>query len=218
MMVEAVGRLVWGVEVRVDDRVLFFSPGAWRADPAGAIRYAPDREIRTAALYGSRVEYDVRFTTNDLGFIDVRDYGTRATRERAGGIAIVGDSFTAGFHGGNPWVPRLAERARRARPAARVYNLGVGATGIGDFRRLLKSVQGQIEFDRIAIVLISDDVTRPQWRPLEHEGRLHLCRVEDAPSKCASSRSRILLFDDVAQGPGGACRAGDRERAGRRTR
>jgi hypothetical protein len=68
-------------------------------------------------LQDGDIVYDVRFTTNDLGFIDHEDYSSDGDRPAdAPRLVFVGDSYTAGFHGGTPWVPALRDDARRADP------------------------------------------------------------------------------------------------------
>jgi hypothetical protein len=147
------------------------------------------------ALHHDQVEYDVTFPTNDLGFIDYEDYREGAA-EGLLGTAIVGDSFTAGFHGGNPWVPRMRDRARANDPDVQVYNLGVTATGLGAFRGLLHSVDQELDFDRIAVVMITDDVGRRRWAPVENDGKLVMCPDSLPRSQCEAMPSRLLILED----------------------
>jgi hypothetical protein len=81
---------------------------------------------------------------------------TGQRRAKAPRYAFVGDSFTAGFHGGTPWAPALRDRARRANPDLQIYNLGVSGTGFEHFSRLLKSFATEVDFSDIVILAISD--------------------------------------------------------------
>ena len=90
-------------------RVLMFSEDAFQLDSNGAVRYAPNKRIRTVAVYDGNIEYDVVFDTNNLGFVDSKDYIDEASLDKKY-YAFVGDSFTAGFHGGEAWVPKLNNR------------------------------------------------------------------------------------------------------------
>ena len=102
--VEVAGRLVLDLQPDRGERVALFTSPNWVA-PGRGVRWAADTPIRTLAVYGDRIPYDVRFETNDLGYIDHRDYGVESAVPVADRWAFVGDSFTAGYHGGDPWVP-----------------------------------------------------------------------------------------------------------------
>jgi hypothetical protein len=123
----------------------------------------------------------VRFRTNDLGFIDHEDYLVPGqSRADAPRYAFVGDSFTAGFHGGTPWVPALRDRARKTNPDLQIYNLGVSGTGFDHFGRLLKSFATDVDFSEIVILAISDDFERPFWPP-PPRGNVHCRRSPERP-------------------------------------
>jgi hypothetical protein len=131
----------------------------------GDFTWPAHRRIRYVRMHGEAVEYDVQFDTNDLGLVDARDYvgAPRVGRQ----IAVVGDSFTAGYHGGTPWVPALNERFHPQ--AVRLYNLGIGGAGFLQFESLLRSVSREVAFSDVLLVAISDDLQRPRWR-LDVEG------------------------------------------------
>ena len=156
-------RLLLGPPPAPKDRVLLLSEPNWVADAFGAVRYAPNAEIRVVALDRRNIGYDVSFATNNLGFVDTRDYLRVSDEESRRSIALVGDSFTAGFHAGNPWVAALRKRARLRDPTLELYNLGIGGTGLPLFRDLIAGVEQQLEIDQIAILFITDDLYRISW-------------------------------------------------------
>lgn len=172
------------------------SSPTFRFDSQGAVRYVENQTIRTAMVSGDHIVFDVRFHTNDLGLIDHEDYLVPTERrDGAPRYAFVGDSFTAGFHGGTAWVPALRDRARKANPSLEIYNLGVSGTGFEHFLRLLESVSTQVDFSDIVILAISDDFLRPFWRPLVKGDAVRFCRVELTPSECVSVPPVARIFD-----------------------
>jgi len=177
-------------------KLWLLSSPTFRLDSQGAVRYLKNQTIRTVMLDGDHFVYDVRFRTNDLGFIDHEDYLSPSERRAdAPRYAFVGDSFTAGFHSGTPWVPALRDRAREANPSLEIYNLGVSGTGFEHFVRLLESVGTQVEFSEIVILAISDDFPRPFWRPLVKGDAIRFCRAESTPSDCVAAPPMARIFD-----------------------
>jgi lysophospholipase L1-like esterase len=171
---------------------LLFSSGTWDVDADGAVRYQRNREIRTIRVHDGQVVYDLRFRTNNLGFIDHRDYPTAPAAGRRH-YAFVGDSFTAGYHGGEAWVPRLRDDWRRAN--VEIYNLGVDGTGIEHFRRLLMSARRQLRIDAIAILAISHDFRRGFWQPQTTDRDIAFCRDPAGKRKC--SRIAAIVRPDA---------------------
>lgn len=163
-------------------RSLFFSSPTFRLDSNGAVRLLPNQVIRTAIVRDSQIVYDVRFETNNLGFVDDRDYGAAAAPGRASYV-LVGDSFTAGFHGGRTWIPQMRDDAESA--GADLYNLGVSGTGIEHFRRLLLSTRREIPFNHIVLVVITNDFSRLFWFPVVRDKEIRFC-VEDSGDACLS--------------------------------
>ncbi len=147
------------------DRVLFFSSKAFEETPHGVV-FEANKRIRTLTVYGNKVEYDITFNTNNYGFVDDIDYGNIHDEDyRKRNIAFVGDSFTAGYHGGKPWIPllrkKLAENSKY-----NIYNLGVSGTGVIHFCDLLKNIKNNLYFTDIFILALSSDFTRPHWTPV----------------------------------------------------
>lgn len=169
----------------ISGRYLMWSSPHFREDDVGAVRYIPNQDVRSVAVYDGTIEYDVRYHTNNLGFIDDRDYidfpiGS-PPRDR---YAIVGNSFAAGIHGGSPWVPTLRADLEAARGRTEVYNLGVEGTGIQHFGDLLASFARDRPFTHIVIAAISDDFQRPRWRPLTSSHEIRFCD-DDTMARCA---------------------------------
>jgi lysophospholipase L1-like esterase len=132
----------------------FYEPNA-----DGVFTWPPGRPIRYVRVHGDRVEFDVSFRANDLGLVDHVDYANPPGGARR--IALVGDSFTAGYHGGQPWLPALRERM--AGEGVALYNLGIGGAGFVQFERLLASTFESVRFTDVVLVVISDDLLRPPW-------------------------------------------------------
>jgi hypothetical protein len=193
---ELAARAIWGAPAWTDKRVVFFSSKTWKRDPTGALRYAPDAQLRAVSIFGNQVEFDVRFRTNNLGFIDPVNYAPDASKRGKEGVVFVGDSLTAGYHGGAPWVPRLRDQAQKLRPEIEIYNLGVGAVGVINFTRLAKSVETELDFQKIVFLMITEDIYRNQWRPFERDGTLYLCPEAKTKKTCRSEPSRMLVLND----------------------
>lgn len=169
----------------------------FQTDSGGAVRYLPNETIRSVILQDGQVVYDRRFSTNDVGFIDHEDYlgeGKRPADARR--LAFVGDSFTAGFHGGTPWVPALRDRARQVDPDVEIYNLGVSGSGFEQFFRLVHSASTQLDFSEIVILAISDDFWRPFWTPLATDDGLRFCGEDEPPPVCLATVPPVArIFD-----------------------
>jgi hypothetical protein len=194
---EAVARLVSPFPEKHEKHWMLSSP-TFRADSHGAVRYVPNQTIRSVILQDDDIVYDVRFRTNDLGFIDHEDYLAPAERAANGpSYAFVGDSFTAGFHGGTPWVPALRDRARKTNPDLEIYNLGVSGTGFEHFVRLVESVSAEADFSEIVILAISYDFWRPYWTPLATEDALRFCGTDEPPDYCLAAVQPVArLFNE----------------------
>ena len=94
--------------IHPDEIALMFSSQTFQLDSNGAVRFEPNKDIRSVSVFNTKIEYDIRFSTNNLGFIDDKDYKYEKDPDKKY-YALVGDSFTAGFHGGEPWVPTLRD-------------------------------------------------------------------------------------------------------------
>ena len=197
-IVEVGARVALGAPIGDSERLLFTSRNTWATSRA-AVHYASNAEIRSGAIYGEHIAYDVRYRTNDLGLVDHQRYRAPSVVPVSSRWAFVGDSFTAGVHGGDPWVPRLRDELRRTGTLLEIYNLGVGGTGFSQFLPTLAWASRELEFGNVAILFISDDLTRQPWRPIEHQGRIILCPKGAEVAACREADSRIFTLepDDV---------------------
>jgi hypothetical protein len=202
----AIGEIgVRSLELNKSARALMFSTETFHLDQHGAVRYLPDTNMRMVAVYNGKIEYDVNFHTNNLGFIDSEDYEYEDDSKKSY-YAFVGDSFTAGVHGGEPWVPRLRKEFRNSN--VEIYNLGISATGVEHFYRLLKSVADHLRITHIVILAISNDFDRGFWYPLTNLSEIRFCGESVKKSECsdhppvariippASSNEEILKVAD----------------------
>jgi hypothetical protein len=202
------------------DRLWMLGSPTFQTDYGGAVRYVPNQTVRSVILEGGDIVYDVRFHTNDLGFIDHEDYSSDGERPAdARRLVFVGDSYTAGFHGGTPWVPALRDEARRADPDLAIYNLGVSGSGFEQFYRLVQSASAQLDFSEIVILAISDDFWRVFWTPLATDDAIRFCAEDKAPPVCLATVSPVArIFDpalDQSQLRAFAARGGQKKRAPR---
>ena len=195
-LTEVAARSIAGPPRYLGDRVVLFSKPHWQHAPDGSLRYAPHSRVREVAVYGRHFEYDVTFQTNNLGFIDARDYHKAGAGDRRTRFAFVGDSMTAGYHGGAPWVPLLRDQAERKNPAVEIYNLGIGGVGLAQFYMLLKHVEGELDIDRIVVLFITHDLFRSRVNVIEDGGLIYVCPVEISRSKCVSAETRMMVMRD----------------------
>ena len=166
-----------------DDLPIILGSPALRVDELGAVRYLPRTVVRYALSTVAGLEYDVRFQTNNLGYVDEHDYPLPAAGTRT--IAFVGDSYGVGAEGGEPGVTRLRERS-----GATLSNLGTPATGVVHFERALAGFRQVAAMPEIVIVATSDDFYRPLWRPLVNKDGVLMCAPGSADAEC----TRQLLY------------------------
>ena len=177
--------------IHPDEKALLFSSQTFQLDPNGAVRFEPNKKIRSVAVYNNKIEYDVHFNTNNFGFIDDKDYKYDKNPDKKY-YALVGDSFTAGFHGGEPWVPALRKNIDQNK--IEIYNLGVCGTGIDHFDRLLKSIRHQLYISHIIILAISGDIERRFWYPETDasEIRFYLENIEKSKHNKKPCTAKII--------------------------
>ena len=155
----------------ISDKVLMYSSPSFKASENESVKYVPNVMIRSLAIYGNKIEYDITKKTNNLGFYDDIPY------ERSGpqvkDIVFVGDSFTAGVGGEKNWLGQVRNTLNQSN--VKVYNLGVAATGIHQFFNQLKVFEKKIPFDEVNIMVISHDFFRKIWYPYESAGNIWFC-------------------------------------------
>jgi hypothetical protein len=115
----------------------------------------------------SRIRLEVRYRTNNLGFVSGRDYFPRRDRAREFRIAVVGDSLSAAREMKIPW-PDLLEDFLRDDPRVaalgrtpRVYNLGLPGAGFAHFARIAQGPAAVLDPDLVIVNYIEDDFRRP---------------------------------------------------------
>ena len=183
-------------EATFEDKFLMRTVQNFHLDHYGAVRYVPNKSIRELGVYYGQIEYDLRYQTNDMGFIDHVNYLELTESDIiTNHVVFVGDSFLAGQGGNSPWVPRLRDRVRQHKNDTQIYNLGIEGAGIEHFRRLLVSVAEDISYDEIVIFAISNDFTRPFWRPLNTPGEIRLCPLGEADNVCAKRSPMATIIN-----------------------
>ena len=160
----------------------------------GAVSFRPNEDVRLVSTDGNGIEVDVRYHINNMGLIDRDDYRSLGPEVRR--IAFVGDSLTAGQHGGSPWVPALHHKLA-ATQSLYIYNLGVSGASVRHFEKLLENFSKTIALDEIVIVAISDDFMRYLWHPYTTEKEVFFCKHDSAPDKCTAPKpvGTIIDFD-----------------------
>ena len=166
------------------EQAAMYSSPAFQFDRHGAVRYVPNEDIRAIAVYNGIVAYDVRFHTNNIGLIDRDDYRKESDPGKSY-YAFVGDSFSAGYHGGEPWIPRLRKQQKSSN--VEIYNLGVDGTGITQFHKLLQSASEQLRITHIVILGISNDFQRGPWYPLTSLSEIRFCREHLLAAECLAA-------------------------------
>jgi len=186
-VVELGARLLFGPPPQTSG-VLFFSAPVFEGGGTSSVRFAPNRVMRALSIAGDHTEFDVHFKTNNFGLADDRAY---PLGPKTRNIAIVGDSFTAGYHGGSPWVPELGNRVSDAN----IYNLGITGAGFVQFDQLQGELNDRLSINETLIIAISSDVARKSWRPVENSGRLFFCALSTRIDSCLKQKSSVYLLD-----------------------
>ena len=154
------------------DRILFFTKPSLVKATDTTVRYQPRTKIRSVAIYGDQIDYDVSYNSNNLGFIDNVDYDLNSSATNK--IVFVGDSFTAGVGGSKPWISQIRELTKR--DSTDFYGFGVSGTGISHFESLLRSFKDKMAITEINIMVISNDFFRTFWYPVVRGDSMWFCR------------------------------------------
>jgi len=193
LLAEGVLRLL---EMQLDNgekHLMWSSPHFVRA-ANGAVSFRPNEDVRLVSTDGNGIEVDVRYHINNMGLIDSDDYRSLGPEVRR--IAFVGDSLTAGQHGGSPWVPALRNKLAASQPIY-IYNLGVSGASVRHFAKLLENFSKSIALDEVVIVAISDDFMRYLWHPYTTDKEVFFCKHGGDPDKCTAPKpvGTIIDFD-----------------------
>jgi hypothetical protein len=173
------------------DRTLFFTAPSLTQGKNQTVKYEPKTNIRSVAIYGDEVDYDINYGTNNLGFVDNVDYDFNLESTKK--IVFVGDSFTAGDGGNHPWVSQL--RQRLGQSDTTLYNFGVTGTGIKHFGPLLESVKDTVDFDEINIMVIGNDFFRSLWYPFIQDQALWFCQQKNTKD-CIENYPPVIYITD----------------------
>ena len=166
-------------------RVLFYSQPSYEYLDNRVVRYLPDTAIRTVAVYGEHIDYDVTNHTNNLGFYDNVDYMNPGMEARS--IAFLGDSFTSGSGGNLPWVISLRRSINSE--DLKLYNLGVSGTGLHNFAAVLDRYRETLSIDEVNVMAITSDLYRSVWYPLVNDEGVRLCHNLVESEKCKKNGS-----------------------------
>ena len=119
--------------------------------------YKPSSQIRSVATYSdflsTKIEYDCRFKTNKLGFIN-----TGKIKDSADYL-ILGDSFTEG-QGGCPWLVESTITKDKYLKNFDIINAGLQSYGVAGFERILIYTKEKINIKNIVLIIISNDFKR----------------------------------------------------------
>jgi hypothetical protein len=177
---EALARVAVAMSGAPRSTYQFYSAPYFEADSQGAVRHIRSQAFRLTTVYDESIEFDVKYRTNDLGFVDHQDYlPPRPPPAGARRYAFAGDSFVEGM-GAEPWVPRLRDRLREAGADIEIYNLGLMGASLQHVRALLKSTAAEVPITDILIIVISNDFYRPNWVPLVTGDEVRFCRDPEA--------------------------------------
>ena len=161
----------------------------------GSLRFPPNSEVREAVVVGGRIEYDVRFHTNNFGRVDHRDY--YPVIRPATAYALLGDSYAMGVEGGEPWAPKLRDAY-----GLELYNFGMGAVGVAEFSRIVRQEAAHLWFSDIVIVAISDDFNRPLF-DLQVDGQSVKFLVQGESAAASRARPPLVHLVDFTIGEAG---------------
>ena len=156
------------------------------------VRYKVNTQLVEVAVDQDGIIYSAAFDTNNLGLIDDQDYGSSEADQK---IALLGDSFTAGYHGGSPWILEFRKRLDESTSA---NNLGVAGTGIREFEKRLKWFANELELDKVFVLVISSDFYRPEWYPVIRDRKLWFCPSATESEQCLVSSNPA--FHDLDAG------------------
>lgn len=156
---------------------------AMAGEEGDVVRYEPSSLLREVAVDEIGIIYDAVFETNNLGLIDERDYELSTARPA---IALLGDSFTAGYHGGSPWIVDFRSGLAGSVDA---FNLGVAGTGIVEFEKRLQWFTEKFEVDELYVLFISSDMYRLEWFPVMRAGKLWFCPSGTPADNCVANQA-----------------------------
>jgi hypothetical protein len=148
-----------------DRRLMFFSEGAvFQNKSWGGFVYQPNAQITARTIYITdpkipRIvdEYQYQIRTNSAGLVQLSDISRTKPA-----IMFLGDSYTEG-QGASPWFYEL-ERRWPETSSYQIINGGILGTGFEAWERLYGDLSLTAKIEKIVVIFISDDWTRPVWK------------------------------------------------------
>lgn len=165
LIAEGAVRWIFRSPYEWDRRLMFFSEGHnFRNTEWGGFVYQPHAVVHAQTYYITelqppevRAEYDVTYTTNAAGLVQLKDF-----TDSKPAILLLGDSFAEG-QGAHPWFYGM-ERDWPEDATHQIVNGGILGTGVEAWGRLYRKLSRELAIRKIVILFISDDWTRPVWQ------------------------------------------------------
>ena len=178
-----------------DQRLMFFSEGAvFQNKSWGGFVYQPNARFDSRTIYITNLkvprlvnEYEYQIKTNSSGLVQLADISPTKPS-----IIFLGDSFTEG-QGASPWFYDLEREWPETSPY-QIINGGILGTGFEAWKRLYSDLSSSAKIDKIVVIFISDDWTRPVWQVSQHD-----LECLQSPSRCDGTDDFLGLFADPAE-------------------
>lgn len=159
-LLEAIGMFIHDNRYYFDQRYMTISADSIInqnvIDPSFWV-YKPNSEVRSSAVYANffnaKLEYDCKFKTNVMGFVDTGDIEDQVD------FLVVGDSFTEG-QGGCPWLTKNTIEQEERLNGISLLNGGFMSAGLRKFEQVLYYAQTFVSVDNLVVVAISNDFKR----------------------------------------------------------
>ncbi|MBI1273688.1 MAG: hypothetical protein GC131_06370 [Alphaproteobacteria bacterium] len=146
--------------------------------------FRPSSTIRQVSIYQYAcqppdLEYDMHFTTNDLGLVQKHDFVPGAPA-----LAVLGDSFTQGM-GVAPWFYGFEEDAATIMPGGwQTLDFGLQGWGTTDWHTIVVHHGKKLNIRKALFIMIAPDWTRKSHRLTE---RLIACAKPGAKCNTANA-------------------------------
>jgi hypothetical protein len=185
---EAALRIIRPPAVQINHQPTIFAP-----DPEIGYRYLPN-----SSSYMERLEFKVPVRINNAGFFD--DDFVPGRRPGVRRIAILGDSFTAGFHvgRGENFPDRLESRLRAGRPALRCEVMNFGMAGLGTTQQATLLERDVVRYrpDLVVLAFYENDVEDVQHGIVFNENYRGYKLIYSDPSQRERVAAQVDAFLD----------------------
>lgn len=129
-------------------------------DSIRGFRFLPG-EARTVLIMNDEIEFDTKFSINNVGVPSRRDY-QKKKRKGVKRYIVFGDSFTQGYFLGTNWPDRLNKTFEK--DSIEFYNFAVDGGGLMNWHNTyFKEIVGQYAFDGIIIASYGNNLHRDFW-------------------------------------------------------